>query len=47
MTNYNEDGELLVERTYRENYRRLQEIKKRYDPENLFRMNPNILPQRR
>jgi FAD/FMN-containing dehydrogenase len=47
MTNYNEDGELLVEKTYRENYRRLQEIKKKYDPANLFRMNPNILPRRR
>jgi FAD/FMN-containing dehydrogenase len=45
MDNYNEDGENLVQKTYRENYRRLQQIKKKYDPLNLFRLNPNILPE--
>jgi FAD/FMN-containing dehydrogenase len=45
MDNYNEDGENLVQKTYRENYRRLQQIKKKYDPMNLFRLNPNILPE--
>lgn len=44
MTNYDEDGEALVQETYREHYRRLQQIKNKYDPMNLFRMNPNILP---
>ncbi|KAB1188617.1 MULTISPECIES: FAD-binding oxidoreductase [Haloferax] len=29
---------------YRENYDRLVEIKKTYDPENLFRMNQNVTP---
>ena len=45
MTNYEEDGETLVQKTYAENYRRLQQIKKKYDPMNLFRLNPNILPE--
>lgn len=45
MTNYDEDGEALVQETYKEHYRRLQQIKYKYDPMNLFRMNPNILPK--
>ena len=40
----NEDGVDWVEETYRENYQRLREIKKKYDPMNLFRLNANILP---
>ena len=29
---------------YGDNYARLQEIKQRYDPDNLFRMNMNVAP---
>jgi FAD/FMN-containing dehydrogenase len=29
---------------YGENYRRLREIKAKYDPNNLFRLNQNVLP---
>jgi len=40
----NEEGEKLVKRTYGANYERLRQIKKKYDPGNLFRLNQNISP---
>ncbi len=39
-----EEGQARVAATYRGNYPRLQRIKQRYDPANLFRVNQNIVP---
>jgi FAD/FMN-containing dehydrogenase len=39
-----EDENDRVEKAYGANFRRLAEIKRRYDPVNLFRMNQNIQP---
>ncbi len=38
------DEEERVQSAYGENYARLMEIKRRYDPKNLFRLNHNIVP---
>jgi FAD/FMN-containing dehydrogenase len=38
------DDQVRVRANYRRNYDRLAEIKRRYDPDNLFRMNQNIAP---
>ncbi|MHC4226669.1 MAG: FAD-binding oxidoreductase [Planctomycetota bacterium] len=39
-----DEGEDRVKATYRDNYARLVEIKNKYDPTNLFRVNQNIRP---
>ena len=39
-----DEGEERIRSTYRDNYARLAEIKRHYDPENLFRINQNIPP---
>lgn len=39
-----EDARGLVPRSFGANYRRLVQVKRTYDPDNLFRLNQNILP---
>jgi FAD/FMN-containing dehydrogenase len=39
-----EEGQERVQASFRENYKRLATVKKKYDPTNFFRVNQNILP---
>jgi FAD/FMN-containing dehydrogenase len=39
-----DEGEDRIKATYKDNYERLATIKKKYDPNNLFRVNQNIKP---
>jgi FAD/FMN-containing dehydrogenase len=40
-----EEGQERVKASYRGNYDRLSEIKAKYDPDNLFKVNQNIQPK--
>ena len=39
-----EDDQDRIEANYRDNYDRLVETKRKYDPDNLFHVNQNITP---
>ena len=39
-----EEGDARIQDAYRDNYARLVDIKKKWDPDNMFRMNKNIAP---
>ncbi|MGN6531404.1 MAG: FAD-binding oxidoreductase [Ginsengibacter sp.] len=39
------EGQDRIKASYKGNYSRLAKIKKKYDPDNLFRVNQNILPE--
>ncbi len=39
-----DEGDDNVKASYRDNYARLAQIKRKYDPANLFRVNQNIRP---
>ena len=44
FSGFGEEGNDLVRETYGPNYDRLVELKNKYDPTNLFRVNQNIQP---
>jgi len=39
-----DEGQDRIKASYKDNYERLTKIKKKYDPDNFFRVNQNILP---
>jgi len=38
------EGQDRIKASYRGNYERLAQVKNRYDPDNIFHINQNILP---
>ena len=40
-----EEGDDAIRKSFGANYERLVDVKTAYDPENLFRLNPNIAPR--
>jgi len=44
FSGFGEEGQELVRSIYGANYTRLAQLKQKYDPNNLFRMNQNIVP---
>jgi FAD/FMN-containing dehydrogenase len=41
-----DEGQERVQASYKHNYERLSKIKRNYDPNNLFSVNQNILPNK-
>jgi len=41
-----EEGVDRIKATYRDNYDRLTQVKRKYDPNNLFHVNQNIRPEK-
>ena len=41
---FGEDGDALLRRSFEGNFTRLQAIKAKYDPNNFFRSNLNVVP---
>jgi FAD/FMN-containing dehydrogenase len=44
--NFVSEGEDRVEAAYGSNFERLAKLKKRFDPDNVFRVNQNVAPSK-